>query len=75
MPQQKLTDRPYCRDCFSTRRRKITRGFQKLENEIAINGKEEGLVADQIDELQGEVRGQLSKRLEEFDAQCFGKVG
>lgn len=75
MPLQKIANRPYCRDCFSKRRRKITNGFMKLEDEISKNGQREGLTNDQIEEIQVEIREKLKKRLERLDQEFLGKQG
>lgn len=73
MPKQKVINRPYCRECFSKRRRKIAQGFIKLEEEITSNGVKEGLAPKQIEEIKAEVRQKLADRLEHFDREYLGK--
>ena len=73
MPKQQVVNRPYCRECFSKRRRKITRGFIKLEEDMLLNGQKEGLTPDQIEEIQAEMRTKLADRLEAFDREYLGK--
>lgn len=73
MPERKIINRPYCRECFSKRRRKITKGFIKLEEEITRNGEREGLATEQIEEVKAEIRAKLAERLEHFDQESFGK--
>lgn len=74
MPTQKIINRPYCRECFSKRRRKITRGFVKLEEDITSNGRKEDLASEQIEEIQAEIRRKLAERLEHFDREYIGKA-
>jgi len=74
MPEQKVLDHPYCRECFSKARRKITRKFMEHENEISQNGLEVGLTTDQIEEFQAGWREKLRVRLQEFDEESMGKT-
>jgi hypothetical protein len=74
MPKQKVVNRPYCRECFSKARRKITREFMKREDAISQSGLDVGLSADQIDEIQAEWRECLRGRLQQFDDDMMGKT-
>ena len=74
IPKRKIINRPYCRECFSRKRRRITKGFVKLEEAITTNGEKEGLASEQIEEVQAETRMRLAERLEHFDRECLGKT-
>ena len=73
MPEQEVLDLPYCRKCFALVRRDMTRGFQRLEDDIERHGRREGLTKDQIERMQAELRGKLMKQLQHFDQKCLGK--
>ena len=74
MPEQNVVNRPYCRECFSKKRRRITNGFLKLEQDVTRNGEKDGLAPEQIEEIQAEIREKLAARLEEFDRECLSKA-
>ena len=74
MPKRSIINRPYCRECFSKKRRRITKGFVKLEEAITLNGEKVGLASEQIEEVQAETRRKLAERLEQFDKEYLGQA-
>ena len=74
MSTLKVVNRPYCRECFSKQRRKISNGFVKLEDEIVSSGEKSGLSPEQLEEIKDEIRIKLAQRLQHLDREHAGKT-
>lgn len=72
--EEMIVDRPYCRECFSTARRKLTTRFMQFEDEVARCGMDAGLTPRQIEKVQAAWRDKLKVRLQKFDKQAMGKA-
>lgn len=72
--EEMIVDRPYCRECFSTARRKLTTRFMQFEDEVARCALEAGMTARQTENIQAAWRQKLKVRLQKFDEQAMGRA-